>query len=29
VMDGGGLQDFVTALIADDTAKRLAEEGEN
>lgn len=29
VMDGGGLQDFVTALIADDTAKRLAEEGED
>ncbi len=25
VLDGGGLGDFVTALIADDTAKRLAE----
>lgn len=25
VLDGGGLEDFVNALIADDTAKRLAE----
>lgn len=29
VLDGGGLGDFVTALIADDTAKRLAEAEEN
>lgn len=28
VLDGGGLNDFISALIADDTAKRLAEEGE-
>lgn len=28
VLDGGGLGDFVTALIADDTAKRLAEAAE-